>query len=160
MDLARDATLELNRGVLVDDHMRTSDPQIYAAGDVVEYGGSSRACGRPRSPRPRWRRRTPRAATPYKEIPPVTILKVVGIELTSIGRFEAGAGRGGDRARGGGAGRYRKLVIADGKIAGAILLGSGNDVAAVRTAITKGVDVTPHLEALRGGNWGVLESLG
>ena len=50
-----------------------------------------------------------------------------------------------------GTGRYRKLVITDGKIAGAILLGPGNDVAAVRTAITRGLDVTPVLGALRQG---------
>ena len=40
------------------------------------------------------------------------------------------------------AGRYRKLVIADGRIVGAILLGHGNDVAAVRTAITRAFDVS------------------
>src|SRR3954451_10701921 len=39
VELARDAQLRINRGVLVDDHLRTSDPDIYAAGDVVEYGG-------------------------------------------------------------------------------------------------------------------------
>ena len=39
-------------------------------------------------------------------------------------------------------GHYRKLVIADGSIVGAILLGHGNDVAAVRTAITRGFDVS------------------
>ncbi|MBR6413949.1 MAG: FAD-dependent oxidoreductase [Oscillospiraceae bacterium] len=36
--LAAEAGLELNRrgGIVVDDHMRTSDPSIYAVGDVVE----------------------------------------------------------------------------------------------------------------------------
>jgi len=37
-DLAKEAGLELNQrgGIVVDDNMRTSDPFIYAAGDVVE----------------------------------------------------------------------------------------------------------------------------
>ena len=36
--LAKDAGLALNQrgGIVVDDHMRTSDPSIYAVGDVVE----------------------------------------------------------------------------------------------------------------------------
>ena len=74
---------------------------------------------------------------------PVTILKVVGIELTSIGRFEPGRPRrGGHRARGRAGQRYRKLVIdADGRIAGAILLGYSREVAPVRTAIARGWDV-------------------
>ena len=102
-----------------------SDPTIFAAGDVAEYARpASRACGRPRSRRPRSRPTTPSAATrPTRGIVPVTILKVVGIELTSIGRFERPARRRGDRPRGRRGGRYRKLVIADGRIVGAILLG-------------------------------------
>ena len=39
------------------------------------------------------------------------------------------------------AGRYRKLVIADGKIAGAILLGSGAEASPVVTAVKRGYDV-------------------
>ena len=35
----RKAGLAVNRGVLVDDTMRTSDPRIYAAGDDTEYQG-------------------------------------------------------------------------------------------------------------------------
>ena len=78
----------------------------------------------------------------------MTILKVVGIELAVIGRIEAA--EPGDEAivhEDAAGGRYRKLVITDGRIVGAILLGPGNDVAAVRTAITRGFDVTPELAA-------------
>ena len=92
---------------------------------------------------------------------PVTILKVVGIELTSIGRFEP-AGRDeevialedeSDQ-------RYRKLVIdADGRIAGAILLGYSREVAPVRTAITRGWDVRGQLDLLRAGRWDALTEL-
>ena len=34
--LAKDAGLEVNRGILVNEYMQTSDPNIYAAGDSVE----------------------------------------------------------------------------------------------------------------------------
>lgn len=38
-DLARQAGVATNRGIIVDEHMRTSDPQIYAAGDNAEFNG-------------------------------------------------------------------------------------------------------------------------
>lgn len=36
--LYKDTPIKINRGVIVDDHMRTSEANIYAAGDVAEYG--------------------------------------------------------------------------------------------------------------------------
>ncbi len=38
-DLAKEAGLEVNRGIVVDDGMRTSDPDIYALGECAEVGG-------------------------------------------------------------------------------------------------------------------------
>jgi len=43
MELAESAGLHVNRGVVVDTHMQTSDPDIYAAGDVAEHAGISYA---------------------------------------------------------------------------------------------------------------------
>ena len=60
-----------------------------------------------------------------------------------------------------GTGRYRKLVIAHRRVVGAIVLGSGNDVApAVRTAIIRGYEVSSALDALRDGRWDALSQLG
>jgi NADPH-dependent 2,4-dienoyl-CoA reductase/sulfur reductase-like enzyme len=36
-DLARSAGLEVDDGVVVDDRLRTSDPHVWAAGDVAQY---------------------------------------------------------------------------------------------------------------------------
>ena len=41
LDLAKSAGLEVNRGVKVDEHLRTSNPDIYAAGDVAEQADGS-----------------------------------------------------------------------------------------------------------------------
>ena len=57
------------------------------------------------------------------------------------------------------AGRYRKLVIADGRIAGAILLGSGVDASPVVTAVKRGYDVRGLMEDLRAGRWDALGGL-
>jgi NAD(P)H-nitrite reductase large subunit len=153
IELAKDAKLRINRGVTVDDRMRTSDPNIFAAGDVAEWEGelpglwptavaqaevaAENAVGGDRA---------------YEGVVPVTILKVVGIELASIGRIHAEPGDEAIVHEAAAAGRYRKLLISpEGKLAGAILLGPGNDVAAVRTAITRGFDVTAELPRLRQG---------
>ena len=150
IDLAKDAKLAHNRGVLVDDRMCTVDPAIFAAGDVAEWNGELPGL---------WPTAVAQAEVAaenvvggekvYTGVVPVTILKVVGIELASIGRIHS---EDGDEAIvHEGTGRYRKLLVRDGKMVGAILLGPGNDVAAVRTAITKDLDVTPVLGALRQG---------
>ena len=137
-----------------------SDPDILAAGDVAEFAGQVPGL---------WPTAVAQAEVAaenaaggdkvYEPAVPVTILKVVGIELASHRPLRGRrAARGGDR-RSRTRGRYRKLVIADGRIVGAILLGHGNDVAAVRTAITRGFDVTAQLDALRAGRWDVLAEL-
>src|SRR5215510_9409646 len=40
IDLARAAELEVNRGIVVTDDMRTTDPDIFAVGECVEHRGS------------------------------------------------------------------------------------------------------------------------
>ena len=160
VDLAREANLEVERGIVVDDHLRTSDERIFAAGDTAEHRG--RIYGL-------WPSAVEQAEIAadnvvggdreYAGTNPVTVLKVVGVELTSIGRFEAEEDDEviafeEDEGR-----RYRKLVIADGKVAGAILLGFSHDVSAIRTAVNRGFDVTARLDELRAGQWEVLGEL-
>ena len=159
-ELARQAGLATNRGVLVNARMQTGDPHILAAGDVAEFEGQVPGL---------WPVAVAQAEIAadnavggtklYDPVVPVAILKVVGIELTSIGRFEAAGTHEEEIALEDASGRYRKLVVADGRIVGAILLGFSKEVAAVRTAITRGFDVRHQLDALRAGRWEVLEGM-
>ena len=117
-EIARDAGLDIARGVLVDERMRTSDPEILAAGDVAEFSGRVHGL---------WPVAVEQAEVAadnavggkkeYRGSVPVTMLKVVGIELTSIGRFEAEPGDEVIAMEESG-GRYRKLVISDGRVVG------------------------------------------
>src|ERR1700756_3329313 len=45
IELARAAGLDINRGILVGDDLRSSDPAIYAVGECVEHSGSWLRCG-------------------------------------------------------------------------------------------------------------------
>jgi NADPH-dependent 2,4-dienoyl-CoA reductase/sulfur reductase-like enzyme/ferredoxin len=159
IDLARAAGLQVNRGVLVDERMRTSDPHILAAGDVAEHAGRVHGL---------WPVAVEQAEVAadnaaggdkaYVGSIPFTMLKVVGVELTSVGRFEEQAGDDVVAIEEPG-GKYRKLVIEDGRIVGAILLGYSQEVAAVRTAINRGFHVAGVMDSLRAGQWDVLAAL-
>jgi NADPH-dependent 2,4-dienoyl-CoA reductase/sulfur reductase-like enzyme len=37
LDLAKEAGLKVNNGIIVDEHLKTSDPNIYAAGDAANF---------------------------------------------------------------------------------------------------------------------------
>lgn len=164
LELAAEMGLELKQGVVVDDLMRTSDPHIFAAGDVAEYDGKLYGL---------WPVAVTQAevaaanavaengitAASYVETAPVTMLKVAGIDITSIGRIsvepedtvialEESAGH-----------HYRKLIIRDGKIAGAILLGYPLEAPGVAAAVKQELDVTPWLDDLRRGDWDALAAL-
>ena len=106
LGLAQQLGLAVEQGMMVDEQMRTSDPHVFAAGDVAQrdnklYGlwpvavsqaevAAANAVAEPGA--------EPAA---YVETPPVTMLKVAGIDLTSIGRVQA-RGRSRDQSRGGG----------------------------------------------------------
>jgi nitrite reductase (NADH) large subunit len=161
VDLAREAGLAVNRGVVVDHELRTSDPAIYAAGDVAECQGSVLGL---------WPAAAEQAQvaaanalgdrTSYEPAPPATMLKVVGVELTSIGRSDPRSPEEiaialeepADH-------RYRKLVIANGRIAGAILFGYPLLAPVVTNAMKQNVDVSGCLATLWAGDWDVLGSL-
>ena len=158
-ELAKASGLAVNRGVLVDERMQTMDPFILAAGDVAEHAGRVHGL---------WPVAVEQAEVAadnavggdkaYKGSIPFTMLKVVGVELTSVGRFEEQSGDEVVAIEEPG-GKYRKLVIEDGRVVGAILLGYSQEVAPVRTAINRGFHVRGVMDALRAGRWNVLADL-
>jgi NAD(P)H-nitrite reductase large subunit len=156
--LARESGLNINRGVIVDDYLRAGAPGVYAVGDVAEHRGEISGL---------WPAAVAQAevaaanatgdARMYEGAIPMTALKVAGVDLMSIGRFEPTSD---DEIvialEDTESHRYRKLVIAQGKIVGAILLGYPLDTPAVTAAIKQGIDVSGCMETLRAGNWSVL----
>ena len=153
--LAEEAGLHVNRGVVVDKTLRTSDPFIFAAGDVAEFEGKiyglwtvsaeqgriagQNACGQ--------------EAVHYRGSVPSTVLKVVGPELTSVGQYEARHGGESevvwlDES----SGQYRKLVLRDGRIIGGIVIGDNRLAAAIERAVKAGTEVPAEvLDGFRKG---------
>ncbi|NLT73639.1 MAG: NAD(P)/FAD-dependent oxidoreductase [Chloroflexi bacterium] len=149
--LAQGAGLACNRGILVDARMMTSVPGIYAVGDCAEYDGhvwgiipaalaQARVAGA---------QITGGTDVLYTDIVPSTTLKVSGVDLTSLGEVNPeGAGfteyRYLDAARG----IYKKAVLREGHLTGAILLGDRRDLQAVHRLVAQGTDVTEIAEMM------------
>ena len=124
--LARAAGLKVGRGILVDDRMRASHPGVFAAGDAAEHAGRTYGI----IPAAFEQARAAAHAMigldlPYGGTVPANTLKVAGLHLTSVGEVHA-AGPGFEsvvRAEPE-AGLYKKLVLFEGRLVGAIWMGT------------------------------------
>ncbi len=162
IELAQTLGLTTKRGIVVDDGMHTDDPDIFAVGDACEHQGQVPGL---------WPVAVEQAKIAainavggnecYTGTIPVTHLKVVGVELTSIGQIEANSPEDVTIVQEDvELHHYRKLVIVKGKAVGAILLGYPLDASVVTTIIKDGVDIAPYLETLQAGQWDQLHHLG
>jgi nitrite reductase (NADH) large subunit len=126
--LARDAGVAVNRGIVVNDVMQTASPDIYALGECAEHRGTCYGLVEPAYEQARVlaRHLAGRPGT-YAGSVVSTNLKVSGVSVFSAGDFMGGEGSESlvlaDRGRG----TYKKLVIADGRLTGAVLIGDTGD---------------------------------
>src|SRR5262249_50044076 len=126
IDLARDAGLDVNRGITVDDFMLTSDPDIFAVGECAEHRGQTFGLAGPLWEQARICAEVLCGGAParYVAAAPHTSLKVTGVDLFSAGVLEARDD--GDEEitlRDAGSGQYKKLVLRNSRLVGAILCG-------------------------------------
>jgi len=143
LDLAKRAGLATADGVVVDDRLATSHPRVFAAGDGAEHAGTlyglwlaSRMQGRTAG-----RAAAGDSDAAFTGIPPAYILKVVDVDVFSIGTVACDApdcrtvdGRTGST--------YRRFVFRGGRLVGAILLGDTSAMPAARKAIAEGTDLS------------------
>ena len=147
--LAIDAGLETGRGIKVDDHMATSDPVIFAVGECVEHRG---ACYGLVAPLFEMCRSLAEGLTtepaPYSGSVTSTKLKVSGIDVFSAGDFSGSADSDDIVLRDASRGIYKRLVIQDGKLVGAVLYGDTSDGNWYFDLLKRGEDVTPMRDFL------------
>ena len=147
--LAKGAGLEVGRGVLVDDHMVTSDPAIMAVGECVEHRG---ACYGLVAPLWDMCRALADHATGqpsgYTGSVTSTKLKVSGIDLFSAGDFSGGDGAEDIVMRDAARGIYKRVVVKDDRLIGAVLYGDTADGNWYFDLLKRGEDIAPIREAL------------
>ena len=151
--LAKAAGLHCERGVVVNDTMQTFDPRVYAVGECVQH-----------------RRQTYGLVAPLFEQAKVcanhlaylgygrytgsttaTRLKVSGIELFSAGNFLGGDGTEAIVLKDAARGIYKKLVLKENRIQGAVLYGDTVDGAWYYELMREGSDVSAHRDQLMFG---------
>jgi nitrite reductase (NADH) large subunit len=147
LDLAQMLNLNTDKGVIVDKHMQTSNPDIYAAGDVIEFDGRTYGIW------PAAMEQGKIAGTnisggnaTYGGSTLSNILKVAGIDLASAGeidvenRYKAKTVTTDDI--------YKKIVIDDNRVIGCIMLGDMKNFNRINKAIDTGENILDELDSL------------
>ncbi|MFX0107148.1 MAG: NAD(P)/FAD-dependent oxidoreductase [Candidatus Hodarchaeota archaeon] len=144
-EIARRSNLTIHRGIAVDDHMQTSAPSIFAAGDCAEWNGVWYGI----IP---WALATSKIAAQnmidfgsakFEGIASSNTLKVAGIDLASVGivhvetpEYEQIVSMNREE------GTYYKAVIKDNKVVGGISLGNRKIAMTLRQLVSRGTDVS------------------
>jgi nitrite reductase (NADH) large subunit len=128
IDLARTADLGIDRGILVDDHLQTSRPDIHAIGECAEHRGVCYGLVEPAYDQARaLAAHLAGESVRYPGSVLATNLKVSGVKVFSAGDFLGVPGTESIVLTDPGVGTYKKLVIAGDRLTGAVLFGDTAD---------------------------------
>jgi len=161
IELAQNSGIKVQKGVVVDASMQTSLTHVYAVGDVAEYQSQIHGL---------WQVAVEQAEVAahhamgnlkeYKEHVPTTMLKVIGAEVTSIGRVQRLSQsdlviepQEQDENK------YRMLLVSENILCGAILIGYPTEGALVSQAVKNKTNVQSVVKDLENGNFKILENL-
>ena len=154
-ELARSSGITCSSGVLVDEHLRTSDAHIFALGEVADFHGSAAATTAAAERQAwhlvEWLRGNPHAAYPGPQN--ANILKVHGLLLASCGDTDPAPGSAEQIVLDDAAlGLYQKLVVRDDRLVGAICVGDLSAFPEYRRLIALGTELDERRATLlRGG---------
>jgi nitrite reductase (NADH) large subunit len=128
VDLAKSIGLQCERGVLVDDTLQTFDPSIYAVGECVQHRKTTFGLVAPLWEQARVcaMQLAERGTSRYRGSLPATQLKVTGIELYSAGEFHGTEHAEDIVLRDPGRHIYKRLIVRDNKLRGAVLFGDAS----------------------------------
>ncbi|QUT08218.1 nitrite reductase large subunit NirB [Sphingobium phenoxybenzoativorans] len=141
--LAREAGLDIGRGIKVDDHMVTSDASVLAVGECVEHDGNVYGLVAPL-----WEMCRSLADgltdqhSGYRGSVTSTKLKVAGLDVFSAGDFSGGDGSEDIVLRDASRGVYKRVIVKGNKVIGAVLYGDTADGGWYFDLLKKGDDVS------------------
>jgi nitrite reductase (NADH) large subunit len=136
--LARKAGMEVDKGLVADHHLRTTDPNIYAAGDVAEHYGTLYGLWNVAQFQGRVAAMNMLGiATQFGGIPRSNTLKVLGLEMFSVGDFTP-SDASYQQYEAEGENSYVSLVLRDGRMTGGIVIGDRMLAVKVKQAVEKG----------------------
>lgn len=140
-DLAKDAGLKVEKGIITDDNMCTSDSSIYSAGDVCEHNGTlyglwsaAMAQGKVAGANAIGVKAT------FTDIPRANALKVVGLDLFSVGEFTA-TDASSIEYESKTDNSYLNIVIRGKKAVGGIVMGNMNLALKLKNTVQSGIEI-------------------
>jgi nitrite reductase (NADH) large subunit len=141
-ELARNAGIAVKRGIVVDDALETNIPGIHAIGECAEHCGICYGLVEPANEQARvLAERLSGRGAQYTGSVLATNLKVSGVNVFSAGDFIGSEHADQIVLSDPGAGIYKKLVIADGRLTGAVLFGDTQDGLWYLDLIRSGTDI-------------------
>ncbi len=147
--LAKASDITVNRGIVVDDQMRSNDPHVFALGECAEHRGAVYGLVAPLYEMARTIAEVladKQAA--YGGSVMSTKLKVTGVDLYSGGDFAEAKDREEIVLRDASRGVYKRLVIKENKIIGVVLYGDTADGPWFFDKLKKGEDVSEDRDML------------
>jgi len=157
VELLAAAGVECGRGVLVNDHLQTSDPLIYAMGEIAEHNATLHGvtAAAEEQAEVAARHLAGDVLARYDGSLRMNILKVSDLHVSSVGIPVAPTGGEGydevvvlDRAEG----YYKKCIVKDDRLVGAILVGDSAELAEFRDLVRSGFELAEKRgNLLRGG---------
>lgn len=159
VSLAQNADINVNRGIIVNEHLQTNFPNIYAAGDVSEFQGTIMGI---------WPSAVDQGIvaaknalgikTKYTGTVPLHILKVSGLELTTIGqKYKINSTDKEIKYVSKQKGQYLKLIYNREIILGIILLGVAGVGFRLEKLIKNKIPITEIIPHLKKGNWDMVK---
>ncbi len=154
ISLGKKLNLTLNKGIVVDEKLITSWPDVYAAGDIAEYKGQVYGI---------WPAAMEQGkiagfnmvgqTTYYQGTIPANTLKVAGIDLLSVGEIDPDEKMESIVYKDEQAKIYRKLVVGEKMLIGAIFLGDIRGAKEIQKAITLKRDISLFKDKLKDLNF-------
>jgi len=162
IELAKQAGLYCERGVVVNDTMQTYDPRIYALGECVQHRDTCYGLVAPLFEQAKVcaNHLAELGYGRYEGSVTSTKLKVTGIDLFSAGDFHGDEQTEEIVFQDQAGGTYKKLVIKDNRISGAVLYGNTVDGAWYFQLMREGTDISDMRESLLFGEAAHLGSSG
>ena len=150
-ELARKAGLDVKRGVVVNDYMETSDPDVYAVGECTEHRGQTFGLVAPLFEQGRVLASAiiGERAKIFEGSTPATKLKIMGVDIFSAGSIDdSEAGVESLHFEDPTEGIYKKVLLKNNRLHGVILVGDIEDEHRYTDWLRDATDLTEHRRTL------------
>lgn len=147
--LAQESGIAVNRGILVNDYMETNIPDVYAVGECAEHRGMVYGLVAPlyEQGKAMAARICDREGAPYEGSVLSTQLKVSGVDVFSAGEINEDESTKAVKLFDDWNGTYKKVLVKDGRVSGAVLFGDTSEGAKLLRFINKGMPAAEYFEA-------------